>query len=377
MRPFSTLVLLELSAAALLFAAPLFVSAQPATDVRRYVPLAPISYTIENADTKDCEGKLAQVTRLSQTDRRSPDYDNALQGYKNACGTSLPEYLRGIYFGGVLLAGFLAVFAIVRAGFTLLFTDSILGHSEAKGMILKALGGLMIVYMSYMLMNTINPQLGTELNLSLDFPTVKVQKGALNSFMQAGSQQAISQAMARYGSPVDEVNVTISENNGKVRALKSTREALEKQLEEGQYADRAAGEALVQQIGTLRAQESALKGFTEGTATIALEQVKMIDCLSGQRPCNQYGTTAKIRDASTTRTAADIARDNQEADRYLANLRTTVAQKASVLEAAGRTAEATALRAQLTKTEALNTFWRACPSARTYSSTWRPGAACP
>ncbi|PIQ68331.1 MAG: hypothetical protein COV91_04725 [Candidatus Taylorbacteria bacterium CG11_big_fil_rev_8_21_14_0_20_46_11] len=86
----------------------------------------------------------------------------------------LPKYLRYVYNTGILLAGFLAVLSIVRGGFTLLFTDSILGHSEAKGIILRALGGLLIVYSSFILMNQINPQLGSDLNLSLDYRPITI-----------------------------------------------------------------------------------------------------------------------------------------------------------------------------------------------------------
>jgi len=143
--------------------------AMPMFAAESYTPLAPISFTIKG-DSFNCEALQAKMTQLSQKDRKSQEYLNAKQAYKNTCKTSLPEYLRGIYYGGVILAGFLAVFAIVRGGFTLLFTDSILGHSEAKGIILRALGGLVIVYSSYLLMNTINPQLGRDLNVSLEFP---------------------------------------------------------------------------------------------------------------------------------------------------------------------------------------------------------------
>lgn len=151
-------------------------AAVPLLAAETYTPLAPISFTIKN-DNFDCEALQAEMTRQSQADRGSQAYLNAKSAYKNTCKTSLPEYLRGIYYGGVILAGFFAVFSIVRGGFTLLFTDSILGHSEAKGIILRALGGLVIVYASYLLMNTINPQLGRDLNISLDFPRFVDCKG--------------------------------------------------------------------------------------------------------------------------------------------------------------------------------------------------------
>lgn len=87
---------------------------------------------------------------------------------------NLGGYLRGIYMTGIALAGLFVVFSIVRGGFTLLFTDSILGKSEGKSMILHALGGLLIVFSSFVLMNTINPQLGRDLDLNLSFPAKNI-----------------------------------------------------------------------------------------------------------------------------------------------------------------------------------------------------------
>jgi hypothetical protein len=82
--------------------------------------------------------------------------------------TSLGTYLRGIYITGVALAGLFAVFSIVRGGFSLLFTDSVLGKLEGKGIILHAIGGLLVVFASFVLLNTINPGLAKDLNLNMD-----------------------------------------------------------------------------------------------------------------------------------------------------------------------------------------------------------------
>lgn len=87
-----------------------------------------------------------------------------------------PKYLRTIYNVGIALAGLFAVVSIVRGGFELMFTDSILGRSEGKAIILRALGGLVIVYSSYILMNTINPALGRDLDLALQFPRITIQQ---------------------------------------------------------------------------------------------------------------------------------------------------------------------------------------------------------
>ena len=115
-----------------------------------YVPLAPI----------DVRG--SEFTSSTYNDKFS----------KCVAPTCFPRYLRTIYNVGIALAGFFVVFSIVRGGFTLLFTDSILGHSEGKAIILRALGGAVIVYGSYILMNQISPSLGRDLDLSLAFERV-------------------------------------------------------------------------------------------------------------------------------------------------------------------------------------------------------------
>ncbi|OHA20697.1 MAG: hypothetical protein A2759_03740 [Candidatus Taylorbacteria bacterium RIFCSPHIGHO2_01_FULL_49_60] len=121
-----------------------------AAQTENYVPLAPIDVTgsefTSTGPTAEC---------------RAP-----------GC---LPRYLRTIYNVGIVLAGLFAVVSIVRGGFELMFTDSILGRMEGKGIILRALGGLLIVYSSYIFMNAINPGLGRDLDLALQFPSVTIK----------------------------------------------------------------------------------------------------------------------------------------------------------------------------------------------------------
>lgn len=148
------------------FLATVFFSA--GTAVFAQVPIAPdINYTplAPLPETGTCTGA-----------RCLPDKVQTLGGY-----------LRGVYILGVILAGLLAVFSIVRGGFELLFTDSILGHSEGKGIILRALGGLLIVYSSYILMNTINPQLGRDLNLELKLPQITAQRGLFGQLLSTAT----------------------------------------------------------------------------------------------------------------------------------------------------------------------------------------------
>lgn len=125
-------------------------SMQPITAQARnieYVPLAPIN--VEGSEFTSTSGC------------RAP--------------TCFPRYLRTLYNIGIAIAGLFAVMSIVRGAFNLVWTDSILGHSEAKGIILRAIGGLLIVYSSYILMNIASPSLGRDLDLSLNFPRTRIQ----------------------------------------------------------------------------------------------------------------------------------------------------------------------------------------------------------
>lgn len=144
-------------------------------------------------------------------------------------GNCLPKYLRAVYDAGILLAGLFAVVAIVRGGFTLLWTDSILGHSEAKGIILRAVGGLLVVYSSFILMNLINPQLANDLNLSLRFPSIQVKKNTDDKLGKAlTAQERIDEIQNELTQQLNTVNPqirTLADAEQKARAAGKTAEA--------------------------------------------------------------------------------------------------------------------------------------------------------
>lgn len=130
----------------------------------------------------------------------------------------LPKYLRTVYNTGIALAGLFLVFSIVRGGFELMFTDSILGKLEGKKIILQALGGAVIVYSSYLLMNALNPQLGRDLNLNLDFPRVKVKEIPVELRATLTDQQfeLLREATARRDAELQGVAANLREEAGKL-----------------------------------------------------------------------------------------------------------------------------------------------------------------
>jgi hypothetical protein len=147
-----------------------------------------------------------------------------------------------VYMLGVALAGLFAVFSIVRGGFSLLFTDSILGHSEGKTQILQALGGLLIVYSSYILMNQINPQLGRDLNLSLALPRITVTKGL---FSQLSSLSDASARTEVYKQLMGEV-------------IQNTRDARTRADSEDAAARKIFGDPAIQALINRREQAAGL-----------------------------------------------------------------------------------------------------------------------
>ena len=169
--------------------------------------------------------------------------------------TCFPRYLRTLYNVRVMLAGLFAVLSIVRGGFTLMWTDSILGHSEAKGIILRALGGLLIVYSSYIFMNPINPALGRALDRSLNFP--KVPKAPEPALLTIVSAQDLE----------DQLKKRIDTVNPQIRALVTERDAKLKLAAEKSAAANATGAnaptdtvraELLAEAATLRNEAAAL-----------------------------------------------------------------------------------------------------------------------
>ncbi len=69
------------------------------------------------------------------------------------------NYISNMYFLSISLAIALAVFQLSRAGFTYLTTEAFTGKKEARGIINNALIGLGLILASYLLLNTINPDL--------------------------------------------------------------------------------------------------------------------------------------------------------------------------------------------------------------------------
>ncbi len=91
---------------------------------------------------------------------------------------TLSTYMTGIFKFGVAAAGVLAFITIVWGGFTYLSTDSITGKEEGKHYVERALGGLILALVSYIILNTINPKL-VELDIYFGKPADQAKMNRL------------------------------------------------------------------------------------------------------------------------------------------------------------------------------------------------------
>lgn len=84
----------------------------------------------------------------------------------------LSEFLGIIFSLSIALAGVLAVVMIMVGGWTLMYSDSFTGRTEGKQKIYNAIIGLVLALGSYLILNTINPDL---VNLSLQISGVSIE----------------------------------------------------------------------------------------------------------------------------------------------------------------------------------------------------------
>jgi len=120
----------------------LFATAHTAVYALEYVELAPLPGTCESRT--DGNGNVKCITDVG--------------------ASNLGNYINSLYKLAVAASGVLAVLMIVMGGFSYISTDAISNKEEGKHQIKMALGGLMVVFASYIILNTINPQL-VELNI--------------------------------------------------------------------------------------------------------------------------------------------------------------------------------------------------------------------
>lgn len=97
----------------------------------------------------------------------------------------LGNFLRGLFTILIIIAGLLAFIMIVIGGITYATTDAFSGKSAGKEMMLNAVFGLILALGAWIILNTINPNLAS--NLGITIPTVSISAGDADYFGPSAS----------------------------------------------------------------------------------------------------------------------------------------------------------------------------------------------
>jgi hypothetical protein len=95
-----------------------------------------------------------------------------LPGFPSNQPTNLGDFLRGFFRVLIVVAGILAFIMIVIGAITWASSDAISGKGEGKQMIQDAILGLVLALGAWVILNTINPNLAS--NLGITIPTVYI-----------------------------------------------------------------------------------------------------------------------------------------------------------------------------------------------------------
>lgn len=93
------------------------------------------------------------------------------------------NYVSGFIKLLIGIAAVLAVFMIVWGGFEYVLTEAVASKTDAKDRITKAILGLLLALSSYLILNTINPDL---VNFRLDFKSYKAPATGGNQVLPPG-----------------------------------------------------------------------------------------------------------------------------------------------------------------------------------------------
>ncbi len=186
--------------------------------------------------------------------------------------TNLSTYLSGAFKVGIAVAGVLAFLMIVYGGFTYLSTDAITGKEEGKERIQRALGGLILAFASYIILNTINPSL---VNLDLNFgkradacytasqvkenPSLKLCSGA-----GVPSDISYSEQLDYETKRLNLANEAALEGQRRQASIREI-EALEKKLEEAEKTGNTQDQSLIKKELDKKTNEELARSVSNDT----------------------------------------------------------------------------------------------------------------
>lgn len=119
-----------------------------------------LSAQIQYAPLEPLPGTLIQNGSCDPNNPFVPDPNNPSNTIPNPnCTTDISGFIPAAFTLLIALAGGLAVIMIVIGGFQYLSTDAVSGKSEGKERIQNAILGLLLAIASYLILNTLNPQI--------------------------------------------------------------------------------------------------------------------------------------------------------------------------------------------------------------------------
>lgn len=203
---------------------------------------------------------------------------------------SLGTYINGLYKLAVAAASVLAVLMIIIGGFNYVSTDAINNKEEGKETIKSALGGLLLVLASWVILYTINPQL-TNLNII----STPLNSSRLSDLLLLGqaAQRAYGDALATITQGVTAANAsaqTAEQQATTLRDLLTTYQTLQSQQQNAATGNGSFGSEEQAQLATLQQQIDQMGGVSGLQSTI------------GQLSSN----AATLRTSEAARTFADM-----------------------------------------------------------------------
>lgn len=171
-------------------------------------------------------------------------------------GNTLGNYINGLYRLVVAGASVLAVVMILVGGFSYVASDAIGNKEEGKSTIKNALGGLLLVFASWIIVNTINPQLtkinlaNTELKTTTKLSDLyKQDQAAINEIVQKFKKVDTTQTAAEAREKRDTAK-KVSDMSTKYNDLKKI-QSLYSQKESLPLADQITLTGLISDYGNL------------------------------------------------------------------------------------------------------------------------------
>ncbi|MDP3996564.1 MAG: pilin [bacterium] len=186
--------------------------------------------------------------------------------------TSLTTYIAGAFRIAIALCGVLAFLMIVIGGFQYMSTDAIGGKTEGKERILQAVGGLVLALSSWLIINTLNPEL-----LSLE---------GINKIEPLSEKIAQTNLLSQ-SAPVPTIGERLREERREVESLEREAEALQSagQTEE---AEAKKDEALL-------ARDEAVSNSIKVTSAGVNRALQSNDPEEARRALNTYVTSVSKR----------------------------------------------------------------------------------